>query len=64
MPKLNEVELQNVRHLVGAHDTSYQKLTSYAENCTDPQIKQMFQKSAQDALDTKQKLMGFLTTDC
>ena len=64
MPKLNEVELQNVRHLIGAHDTSYQKLNSYAENCTDPQIKQMFQKSAQDALDTKQKLMGFLTTDC
>ena len=63
MPKLNEVELQNVRHLIGAHDTSYQKLTSYADNCTDPQIKQMFQKSAQDALDTKQKLMGFLTTD-
>ena len=62
MPKLNEVELQNVRHLIGAHDTSYQKLTSYAENCTDPQIKQMFQKSAQDALDTKQKLMGFLNS--
>lgn len=63
MPRLNEVELQNVRHLIGAHDTSYQKLTSYAENCTDPQIKQMFQKSAQDALNTKQKLIGFLTTD-
>ena len=63
MPKLNELELQNVRHLIGAHDTSFQKLTSYAENCTDPQIKQMFQKSAQDALDTKQKLIGFLTTD-
>ncbi|MBO5143237.1 MAG: hypothetical protein J6C46_09695 [Clostridia bacterium] len=63
MPRLNEVELQNVRHLIGAHDTSYQKLTSYAENCTDPQIKQMFQQSAQDALNTKQKLIGFLTTD-
>lgn len=63
MSKLNEVELQNVRHLIGAHDTSYQKLSSYAENCTDPQIKQMFQKSAQDALNTKQKLLGFLTTD-
>lgn len=63
MPRLNEVELQNVRHLIGAHDTSYQKLISYAENCTDPQIKQMFQKSAQDALNTKQKLIGFLTTD-
>ncbi|MBO5178979.1 MAG: hypothetical protein J6B87_01340 [Clostridia bacterium] len=61
MPKLNEVELQNVRHLVGAHETSYQKLTTYANTCTDPQIKQMFEKSAQDALNTKQKLMSFLT---
>jgi hypothetical protein len=61
MPKINELELQNVRHLVGAHDTSYQKLTSYAQNCVDPQIKQMFEKSAQDALNTKQKLLGFLS---
>lgn len=61
MVKLNEVELQNVRHLVGAHETSYQKLTTYANTCTDPQIKQMFEKSAQDALNTKQKLMSFLT---
>lgn len=61
MPKLNELELQNVRHLVGEHETSYQKLSSYAQNCTDPQIKQMFEKSAQDALNTKQRLMGFLT---
>ena len=61
LDKLNELELQNVRHLVGEHETSYQKLSSYAQNCTDPQIKQMFEKSAQDALNTKQKLMGFLT---
>ena len=60
MPKLNEVELQNVRHLIGAHETSYQKLTSYANTCMDPQIKQVFEKSAQDALNTKQKLMSFL----
>lgn len=60
MPKLNELELQNVRHLVGEHETSYRKLTSYADSCTDPQIKQMFEKSAQDALNTKQKLMTFL----
>ena len=60
MPKLNEVELQNVRHLIGEHDMSYQKLSSYAKDCTDPMIKQMFEKSAQDALNTKQKLMNFL----
>ena len=61
MPKLNEVELQHVRHLIGEHDMSFQKLSSYAQNCTDPEIKQMFEQSAQDALNTKQKLMGFLT---
>ena len=27
------------------------------------QLKQMFEKSAQDALNTKQKLMSFLTTN-
>ena len=26
MPNLTQVELQNLRHLIGAHDTSYQKL--------------------------------------
>ena len=60
MPKLNEVELQNVRHLIGAHETAYQKLNTYASQAVDPQIKQMFTKSAQDALNTKQKLMSFL----
>ena len=60
MPELNQVELQNLRHLIGAHETSYQKLNNYASICVDPQIKQMFSKSAQDALNTKQKLMSFL----
>mgnify|MGYP000849088907 CR=1 FL=1 len=58
--QLNELELQNLRHLIGSHETAYKKLTTYAEQCSDPQIKQMFQKSAQDAMNTKQKLMSFL----
>ena len=60
MANLNQVELQNLRHLIGAHDTSYQKLNNYANQCVDPQIKQMFTKAAQDSLNTKQKLMTFL----
>ena len=60
MATLNQVELQNLRHLIGAHDTSYQKLNNYANQCVDPQIKQMFTKAAQDSLNTKQKLMTFL----
>lgn len=61
MPNLSQVELQNLRHLIGAHETSYQKLNTYASQAVDPQIKQIFTKSAQDdALNTKQKLMSFL----
>ena len=60
MANLNQIELQNLRHLIGMQDTSYQKLTNYANTCVDPQIKQIFTKSAQDSLNTKQKLMSFL----
>lgn len=60
MTQLNELELQNLRHLIGTHETSYQKMSAYANQCTDPQIKGMFAKSAQDALQAKQKLMSFL----
>lgn len=60
MAHLTQVELQNLRHLIGTQDTSYQKLTNYANTCVDPQIKQLFMKSAQDSLNTKQKLMSFL----
>ena len=59
---LNQSELQNLRHLIGAHETAYQKLNTYSSQAVDPQIKQMFTKSAQDALNTKQKLMGFLNS--
>lgn len=60
MAQINQMELQNIRHLVGAHETAFQKLSAYAQQCTDPQIKQLFQKSAQDAQNSKQRLMTFL----
>ena len=60
MPNLTQVELQNLRHLIGAHENSYQKLNNYASTSVDPEIKQIFSKSAQEALNTKQKLMSFL----
>jgi ferritin len=61
MSQLNQLELQNLRHLIGAHETTYQKLSTYAEQCADPQVKQLFQKTAQDAMNTKQKLITFLS---
>jgi hypothetical protein len=60
MANLNQMELQNLRHFIGAHETIYQKLNTYSAQAVDPQIKQIFTKSAQDALNTKQKLMSFL----
>lgn len=60
MANLNQLELQHLRHLIGAHETAYQKLNTFSSQAVDPQIKQMFSKSAQDALNTKQKLLSFL----
>ena len=60
MAVLYHLELQNLRHLIGAHQNVYQKLNTYSSQAVDPQIKQLFAKSAQDALNTKQKLMSFL----
>jgi hypothetical protein len=61
MSQLNQQELQNLRHLIGAHDTAFQKMTTYAQQCTDPQAKAYFSKSAQDAQKTKQQLLSFLS---
>ena len=60
MAELNQIELQNLRHIIGSHETTYQKLNTYAENCVDPQIKQLFNKAAKEAQSTKQKLLSFL----
>lgn len=57
---LSELDVQHIRHLVGGYSTSHCKMTAYAEQATDPAIKQFFQKSAQSALQTKQQLMSFL----
>ncbi|MCX7715543.1 MAG: hypothetical protein N2171_07425 [Clostridia bacterium] len=61
MSQLNQQELQNLRHLIGAHDVAYQKMQTYAQQATDPQIRSYFQQSAQDAQKTKQQLMSFLS---
>lgn len=60
MANLTQIELQNLRHLINLQDVSYQKLNTYESQAVDPQIKQIFNKSAQDALNIKQKLMTFL----
>lgn len=60
MAQLNQVELQNLRHMIGAHTTACEKLGSYAQQATDPQVRSYFEKTVQDAQKTKQQLMTFL----
>ncbi|MGI6488526.1 MAG: hypothetical protein GX964_08135 [Syntrophomonadaceae bacterium] len=60
MTHLNQMELQNLRHLIGSHETAAKKLETYAQQCQDPEFKSMFQQSAQSARNTKQKLASFL----
>lgn len=60
MSDISELELQNLRHLIGGFDTAHCKMKEYAEGAQDPQVKQFFEKGAQSAMKNKQQLMQFL----
>ena len=60
MAQLSELDVQNLRHLIGGSETCHAKFSAYAEEATDSQIKQYFQQAAQSAKENKQQLMGFL----
>ena len=60
MQKINKLELENLRQLIITEETNHNKLMNYAEYAVDPQIKQIFNKAAQDKLINKQKLLNFL----
>lgn len=60
MTNLSELDLQNLRHLIGGCETSHCKMQEYANCAHDTKVQQFFQKSAQSAMQTKQQLMQFL----
>ena len=60
MSDISELDLQNLRHLIGGFDTTHCKMDAYAQQATDMEVKQFFQKSAQSAMQSKQQLMQFL----
>ena len=56
----NQMELQHLRHLIGAHENSLSKIEYlFFSEAVDPSNKATIYKSAQYVL-TKQKLMTFL----
>lgn len=42
---LSELELQNLRHLIGGYDTTHCKMQEYAECAQDAKVKQFFEKA-------------------
>ena len=50
MNQISELDLQNLRHLIGGYSTTHCKMQAYAQQATDPGVKQFFQKSAQSAM--------------
>lgn len=60
MTNLTELDLQNLRHLILGCETNHCKMQEYSKTAQDPKVQQFFQKSAQNAMQTKQQLMQFL----
>ena len=60
MSELSVLDLQNLRHLIGGYDISHSKMTAYADQCQDPEIKKLFTDAANSAMKNKQDLMKFL----
>lgn len=60
MTNISELDLQNLRHLIGGYDTTHCKMQEYAKAAEDTQIIQFFEKGAKSAMDNKQQLMKFL----
>ena len=60
MTNISELDLQNLRHLIGGFDTTHAKLQEYAKEATDTKVKNFFEKGAQSAMDNKKQLMKFL----
>ena len=60
MASLSELDLQNLRHLIGGYDTTHCKMKEYAECATDSGVKQFFFFFSRSAMDNKQQLMKFL----
>lgn len=40
MNQISELDLQNLRHLIGGFDTTHCKMEEYASKATDAQVKQ------------------------
>ena len=42
MTEISELDLQNLRHLIGGFDTTHCKMQDYAQKAEDMEVKQFF----------------------
>ena len=61
MAQLTQMELQNLKHLIGDETLAAVKYNTYAQSCSDQQLKSHFQKAAMAAQQNCQQLMQFLS---
>lgn len=54
MNELSELDLQNLRHLIGGFDTTHCKMTAYAQEAGDPGCETVFPEicTVRDAVQT------------
>ncbi|MBU3840547.1 MAG: hypothetical protein IAA25_06135 [Candidatus Ruminococcus intestinipullorum] len=60
MTEISILDLQNLRHLIGGYTTTHCKMTEYASQAQDPEVKQLFHDAANSAMKNKENLMKFL----
>lgn len=58
--RITQLELEQLRHLIGEQKLAAEKLNDYARTCRDPQLKQYAEHVARQCGDHVQRLMGFL----
>ena len=60
MPNFSHNELNSIRELVSSHLTMASKLSTYANQCQDSNIKQMFSQASQQSKQSAQNLIQML----
>jgi len=60
MPGLKHSELNWIREVVAGHQTTASKLSGYANQVQDPQLKQMFTQASTEANQAASKLIQML----
>lgn len=60
MPQINQLELQELRHLIGAEETSGKQLGFFAQQCQDSQFRAFLEQAATKAAQDSRTLMQFL----